>query len=103
MVVAASTESSPTNSEIRLPYTTRLNTSRPKVSVPNQCDPDGSRNCCDTFWANGSCGAICGAKMATSTNTASRTTPKVATGWLRANVLVSLVRLSRNAVTGAGV
>ena len=31
----------PMRSEIRAPYTTRLKTSRPMVSVPNQCSAEG--------------------------------------------------------------
>jgi len=35
------TESRPTQSEIRDPWMMRLNTSRPRLSVPNQLAPEG--------------------------------------------------------------
>ena len=35
----------PTNSAIRAPYMTRLRTSRPNSSVPNQCSALGRANC----------------------------------------------------------
>ena len=35
----------PTNNAMRAPYMTRLSTSRPNSSVPNQCSALGRANC----------------------------------------------------------
>ena len=63
--------------EIRLPYSTRLNTSRPRLSVPNQFCPLGGINRRDKSCATGSCGAIKGAKIATTAQNRQMTMPNL--------------------------
>ena len=41
----------PTSSEICAPYMTREKTSRPCMSVPNQCCASGGRNCASDRWS----------------------------------------------------
>src|SRR5690606_17832924 len=41
------------NSDVRPPYSTRLNTSRPAASVPNQCAPSGARSESNGFTSSG--------------------------------------------------
>src|SRR5690606_38867460 len=69
----SSTTRKPTSSDSRPPWMTRLNTSRPKSSVPNQCSALGA---CRRFMMEslyGSNGLIQGASAAAATSTASTT------------------------------
>ena len=58
----------------RVATTTRLNTSRPRLSVPNQCVADGGCNAIAAFDASGSKGTRCGPTIAISTS--SKNSPK---------------------------
>src|SRR5205809_52813 len=71
---ASSTTAAPTSSESRAPYTTRLHTSRPTSSVPNQCAAPGAVRRADTSMRSGS-PAMTGASTPTSVVTASSTRP----------------------------
>src|SRR5213080_3066209 len=62
---ASSTTAAPTSSESRAPYTTRLHTSRPTSSVPNQCAAPGAVRRADTSMRSGS-PAMTGASTPTS-------------------------------------
>ena len=53
MTTDKTTSSSVSGIESRAPYRTRLNTSRPRSSVPNQCAPFGALSR-GNFWASGS-------------------------------------------------
>src|SRR5882724_10134430 len=71
---ASSTTAAPTRSESRAPYTTRLHTSRPTSSVPNQCAAPGAVSRAETSMRRGS-PAMTGASVPTSVVTPSSTRP----------------------------
>src|SRR5207249_3035641 len=71
---ASSTTAAPTRSESRAPYTTRLHTSRPTSSVPNQCRAPGAVSRAETSMRGGS-RAMTGASAPTSVVTPSSTRP----------------------------
>src|SRR5438034_2078570 len=74
MAKASSTTAAPTSSESRAPYTTRLQTSRPTSSVPNQCVAPGAVSRAETSMRNGS-SAISGASTPTTVVMASNARP----------------------------
>src|SRR5579864_4471620 len=63
---APATATKPTVIEILAPRMTRLNTSRPRLSVPIQCGADGGWRRASRSSSSGPVGAICVAKIATS-------------------------------------
>ena len=65
----------PTKSAIRLPAITRLNTSRPRLSVPMRWVSDGAWNLSGTMILNGSKGVIHGLKSPQKTTISTRTSP----------------------------
>jgi hypothetical protein len=65
--------------EMRAPYRTRVRTSRPSSSVPNQWPPLGEARR-GNFWASGSYGAISGAATTMISQPATMTTPATASG-----------------------
>src|SRR4030088_1945655 len=71
-----------TGSEIRPPYRTRLNTSRPNASVPKGWAIVGACRRSTTFWVNGPYGAISGAATLTMIQ-ANATLPPTRTSGLR--------------------
>src|SRR5262245_58979445 len=58
----------------------RLSVSRPSVSVPSQCSGGGAWSTCPRAGADGSYGAISGAKNALSTSPSTVTAPNTTTG-----------------------
>ena len=68
----------PATSEARLPQITRESTSRPISSVPNQCVGVGAWRIALQLVAIGSCGAIHGAKTASTMNITTTAKPSTA-------------------------
>ena len=62
---------------------TRLKTSRPSSSVPNEVRPRRALRGREVR-ASGSCGAISGAKTAITSHATASTTPMIASGWRHA-------------------
>jgi hypothetical protein len=76
---AASTGAeTPIASDACVPSSTRENTSRPKESLPNQYSADGPWLAPRKFCSSGSCGTSHGPTSASTTSTATRTMPIVA-------------------------
>src|SRR5262249_26070486 len=71
---ASSTTAAPTSNDRRAPYTTRLHTSRPTSSVPNQCAAPGAVNRAETSMRSGS-PAITGASAPITVVSVSSTRP----------------------------
>src|SRR5437773_8809081 len=63
---AMATDTEPATSDTRVPQITRLSTSRPTLSVPNQCARPGRARMFPRFCASGSYGASSGAASATT-------------------------------------
>ena len=70
-------EPMPTASEIRAPWMIRLQTSRPKESVPSQCRVLGAASRCVESTLSGSKRQIRSADIATQTNTTMMKRPMV--------------------------
>ena len=63
---------------MRAPQMSRLRMSRPRSSVPSQCDHEGAALMALMSWALGGCGATKGAKMAARMMMMRKTTPAMA-------------------------
>src|SRR5688500_5722469 len=72
---ASITDDTPTSSEMRVPWMTRLSMSRPSWSVPRGYSQLGRSNVCAWSLAIGLRGASTSAKMATTSSTATMATP----------------------------
>jgi hypothetical protein len=79
MIMAATIRITARGSVIRAPNRTRENTSRPSSSVPNQCAAEGPAKMVN-FCASGFCGAMSGAKIATTAHAPRTASPVRASG-----------------------
>ena len=75
---AKPTISKAARNEMRAPQISRLKMSRPRSSVPSQCDQEGEELTALMSWAFGGCGATRGAKMAATMTTTRKITPAMA-------------------------
>ena len=75
---ARPTISNAARSEMRAPQMRRLRMSRPRSSVPSQCEADGPALTALMSWAFGGCGATSGAKMAATITIRRKTRPAMA-------------------------
>src|SRR5581483_8180193 len=83
ITVDAKAAATPTSSEMRQPPRNRLNTSRPRLSVPIRCTRSGAPKLAPTpvaFWPNG---AMTGAAAASSTKSVSTARPMTPRGLRR--------------------
>src|SRR4030095_4687530 len=82
--VAMPTDTKPTASETRAPYSMRERTSRPSWSVPSGCDLEGLSRILRTSGRFGSHGEMPGARTARNTSTTT-TTPPISASRFRRN------------------
>src|ERR1700722_15152582 len=80
---ARATISNDTRNEIRAPQIRRLRMSRPRSSVPSQCEAEGPALTALMSWASGACGATGGAKMAATITISRKPSPAMAQRWCR--------------------
>src|SRR5919201_3194510 len=74
-MAAMATDTKPATSDTRVPQMTRLNTSRPTLSVPSQCARPGRARLLPRFCASGSYGASSGAASAMTMAASSTAAP----------------------------
>ena len=72
------TDTTPASSEAWVPQMTRLSTSRPISSVPNQCSAEGGLRSAPQLVAMGSCGAIQAANTASTMKASTMHAPTIA-------------------------
>ena len=78
MTAARPTISNDERSEMRAPQIKRLRMSRPRSSVPSQCEMDGPALMALMSVASGGCGAISGAQMAATIRMSRKSRPAMA-------------------------